>query len=279
MNKRFIMKYLWPAVKVVDEIRVAAADWTSQEPIFVHSFGKVGSMSVYHTLKDSGLKNAVYHTHFLTEEEGQKSKKGHKESGDPVVPHQVMHSLILARRLKNNPNLKFKIITLLRDPVDRAVSSMFENVYRLAPDCVDGEKIDLEKMKQRLNERLADTKGPIELLEHWLDSEVKGVTGIDLLEAPFDLEKGWSINSNNRASVLTIKMDRLSAVFSEAISEFLNVPSGSIQLKNSNVGHEKWYAEDYRRFKKEYRLPADVAARANASGYVKKFYPDGVRYS
>ena len=278
MNKRFIMKYFSTVVRVVDEIRVAMTDWSHYEPIFVHSFGKVGSMSVYHSLKKSNIRNAVYHTHLLTQKRGEDSMKWHAESGDPVVPHQVMFSLLLARQLKKNPDLKFKVVTLLRDPIDRAISSVFENIHRFAPSSVDGESVDLEELNKNLMKHLSSSTGPIEYLEDWLESEIKGVTGIDLLSAPFSIEKGWSINSNERVSVLTIKMDRLTEVFPVAISEFLNIPSGSIQLKNSNVGHEKWYASDYKRFKNEFILTSEVSEKVRASSYVKKFYPDGVRY-
>ncbi len=270
------MRYFPTAVRIVEEMHVVMKNWSKNEPIFIYQFGKVGSSTLYHSLKESGLQNPIYHTHYLTAEGVEGAVEFHSQSGDPVLPHHLILSRVLVKRLERENDLKFKVITLVRDPVERAISSAFENIYRTSGNCVAGRTIDLKAMADNLTARLASNTGPIEWLEHWLNTEMRAVTGIDLLEAPFSIDKGWSINSNEHVSVLTIQVERLSDVFSEALSEFLNTPSSSIKLCNTNVGQEKWYAEDYKKFKAAFVLPADIAAKAYSSRYVQKFYPDKI---
>ena len=55
-----------------------------------------------------------------------------------------------------------------------------------------------------------------------------------------------------------------------AIADFLGEPSFSMQ--SANVGESRDYADGYRRFKREARLPPDYVERKLASRYAQHFY-------
>jgi len=277
MNKRTVMKYFTGAVRVAEEIRVNAANWSKHAPVFIYQPGKVGSSSVYTSLRKSLKSSPVYHVHFLMDSGIKQAVQFHRESSDPVLPHHLVLSQVLRKRLDRESNFHMKIITLIREPVGRALSDVFENIHRSWGQYVGNDEItDLEGLRAEALRSLTDPAGPVHFIEQWQEKELKLLTGIDLLAEPFDEKKGWNIYENERASVLLIRLEDLSNVYSEAICSFLNIPEGEAKLVNANIGQKKWYSDEYQIFRKEFSVPEAVCSQLYSSRFIQHFYPDKI---
>ncbi len=50
-----------------ETLKIHLKNWNKKPPILIYTMGKVGSMTVYQSLKEAKLGNPVYHIHFLTD--------------------------------------------------------------------------------------------------------------------------------------------------------------------------------------------------------------------
>ncbi|KJR97819.1 MAG: hypothetical protein VR65_22630 [Desulfobulbaceae bacterium BRH_c16a] len=132
-------------------------------------------------------------------------------------------------------------------------------------------QIDEQKTLELL--RLQLKNDPTIELEEWFDNEIKNPFGIDVYKNIFDCNKGYQIINNNRCHHLLIRMENLNHCFSSAIQEFLNIDK-SVNIKNVNIGENKYYANSYNRIKSEIRLELEVMEKVVSSRYFQHFYPE-----
>lgn len=97
--------------------------------VIVHQMGKVGSSSVYDSLKHAPLKVPVYHTHLLNRQRLDRqlrSLTGNRAGASHLRTSQ--------RLLEDGfDGSRWKIISLTRDPISRNISAFFQNVENFAP--------------------------------------------------------------------------------------------------------------------------------------------------
>ena len=92
-------------------------------PILIYQMGKVGSSSIYFSLKS--LYSNTYHVHTLNSKilANLKAQYNVKDRGLPG--HWSASDMILSNNLLAEP---LKIITLVREPINRNFSAFFENI-------------------------------------------------------------------------------------------------------------------------------------------------------
>jgi len=117
---------------------------TKANPVLILTMGKVGSSSVYHSLKEQ-LNVPVFHLHKFSAEGIKKSKKLHLQSHRRSIPlhliiSEELHKLISPRMIN------LKIITLIREPVSHTVSSFFQNTERYG-EAVEGKNLEVDVTK------------------------------------------------------------------------------------------------------------------------------------
>ena len=185
-----------------------------QDPFvyLVYSMGKVGSTSIYRSLKQRKPYSDVFHMHFLSE--NWLRNKLPKE-------HEIFHSNIkigddILKFVADNPKKRHKIITLVREPVMRSISDLFENWKHLYDN--------------------------IDALE-WFDTEFKEYLNIDIYELEFNKEKGYSIYNFEDFDLLCIQLEQLNDVMSEAMTAFIGE---DIPLISSNTSANKNPTPSYR---------------------------------
>lgn len=100
-------------------------------PILVFQMGKVGSSSVFESLKYLGLKNPIFHIHYLSPsgiEHVERSNSGQ-------TPRHILESRYLRNVLeKGHPGQKWKIVSLVREPITRNISAFFQNIDQWYPN-------------------------------------------------------------------------------------------------------------------------------------------------
>ncbi|MFO7713620.1 putative capsular polysaccharide synthesis family protein [Desulfosarcina sp.] len=191
------------------------------------------------------------------------------------IPEHLIAGEFLRPRVPRGPRpCKWPVITLVRDPIARNVSSFFQDLTTrhthldyaalLAEDDVEGNA-----------RRLIDTF----LIRHdhqrplkWFDMELKRVFDIDIFAEPFDKEKGFTIYGNDRCRVLLIKLEALDRCAAPAFQQFLN--TNAFKLPNENVSAQKDYGRLYDAVRKSIHFPDDFIDRMYTSRLVQHLYTD-----
>jgi len=92
-------------------------------PILVYQMGKVGSFSIYMSLKEI---RETHHVHYLRKDIMERLEKMQTDRGFPVPGHLITSKMVWKEYL--DKDLPLKIITLVRDPISRNMSAFFENL-------------------------------------------------------------------------------------------------------------------------------------------------------
>jgi hypothetical protein len=255
-----------------------------KRPLLVYQMGKVGSGSVYKSLKDSATGFAVYHLHEIARQRLSQRRNIFVARGE--VPHekyligQMVSKMIDAQQSEmfDYPGCKivgdkWNIITMVREPVSRNISSFFQNLRYFAPALQNN---------QTENPPSVDTLADLFLNEFhhevplkWLDLELKALTGVDVYAEPFRKSKGYHIYETPRFRVLLLRLRDLNEFFEQGLLDFLGIQVG--ELKASNVAKNKEYAELYKRFKATVRFSPQFLERMYESQFTKHFYTDEER--
>lgn len=261
--------------KITNQIKKIKFKLNPYPPIVVWQMGKVGSSTVYNSLKSQGPANPVFHIHFLTPDNLKRVQHLYEEKGLSVPAHIYEGKMLLDRYEKTAGN-GWKIITLVRELSKIKISSFFQNLNLYTNDYNDlltkkGE-VNTELARKLLEKQFYDFDESNDYVCTWFDNEIKPMTKIDVFSHPFDHEKGYSIIKENNIDLLILKTELLNASFDEAISKFLDIDF-PIQLKNTNISEKKSYSGAFRQIRNELVIPEDVLHKIYSSRYMKHFYP------
>ena len=225
----------------------------------IYSMGKVGTTSVYKLTHKKYPHFPIHHVHFLSDNWVKRILPALNSEfhGNIKVANEVYKSL---QRYSTH---RIKIITMVREPLMREVSDIFEN-WRglLKADSINN--LSFQMLKDYL-----DTHSH-EYVLNWFDSEFKEYLDFDIYSAPFDKEKGFSIYKTTKADILCIKLEKLNECITTAIKEF-----SGLTIENSssaNSSEQKPGKELYRLLNKNYKAPKSKLQTLYQSKYVTHFY-------
>ncbi len=245
----------------------------NQDPIIVYQVGKVGSRTILLSLqkayKSLHLDVPVHHVHVL-ENLDEMERNLRKNFANPVDNlAYIKKSKELRQKIDSDLNKRWKIISLVREPVARNIGSFFQNLTEYIPDWKEryqNGKLSLDDLQDYF---LKDQSIHI-AADWWFDKQLKPLFGIDVFESDFPIEVGYKIyKSPPRASLLLMRLEDLNECAEHAMFEFLGLED--FELHNSNVGDEKDYAELYQAFK-EKPLPAEYLEKMYSTRSARHFY-------
>ena len=95
----------------------------SKHPIIVYQMGKVGSFSIYMSLKEI---RKTHHVHYLREDIVERLANMQSERGFPVPGHLETSQMVNKKYMAKATPVKY--IVLVRDPISRNMSAFFENL-------------------------------------------------------------------------------------------------------------------------------------------------------
>lgn len=234
--------------------------WKHGKKVFlIYTMGKVGSTTIYTQLRKKYPYFPVFHLHFLSDEWLHKRL--------PAM-HSFFHANIkqgehVLQQLDKLKDHRIKIVTLVREPMVREISDIFQNWKGLF-DVTSIHDIAPEKFREHLDKHDHD------YVLNWFDTEFKSYTGFDIYSKPFDKQKGYSIYSTPRFDILCIQLEKLNDVLPEAMKAFADV-----ELDNgvaSNTSETKESKELYRALVSTYKMTESRAEQLYASKYVQHFY-------
>jgi hypothetical protein len=253
--------------------------------------GKVGSSSVYSSLKAANLDMPIHHIHFLKWADINEIEKRAKRDFQNIDV-DLLKRLWLAKYIRKlitigtvNRN-KWKIITMVREPISRNIAAFFQSFKITKTSGYDGETYQI-KSRHHNFEMIANFNDPVvierltglffERVNHayplnYFDLEMKEVFGIDLYATNFPKTKGYEIYAQKHPNVLLIKLECLEKIACDAFREFLSI--NTFNLINKNKGDNKEYAVIYKKFKESISIPEGYIEMMYNSKYMQHFYND-----
>jgi hypothetical protein len=254
-------------------------------PLLVYQMGKVGSSSVTESLKTANIDRPIYHIHFLRPdlideyEQKRRDYLATEKEGDLKHIWQYQH---LYKQLHHNLNAKkWKIVTLVRDPIARNLSDFFEHIEVVSSE--SGQHWQLKSIEfdfeitifnnnlERLTEIFFE-KYRHDFTITYFDREFKEVLNIDLFANDFPRSEGFKIYREKEADVLLLKLEHLNHCFTQAFKAFLDIDD--LMPAKANISDKKEFGNIYQLFKNSICFPESYLDTMYQSKFARHFYSD-----
>ena len=253
--------------KIIINYKLFFAD-KNQPLIIILTIGKVGSSSLYYSLKEQFSKR-IFHIHYISSEGINRAWYEHKTSTRKSVPLHLIKSRILQKKL-DNINEKIYFITIFREPVSRKISSFFQNLDQIQ-NLIDMKnlKFDSEKIYDVLNDDYFINKVSEE--DNWIKNELIENLNFKVYDNNNLKKNGFLIEDKKFSKLLILKMENLNQYFGPALKDFF-ITNKKFKLKNYNKGESKFYSSEYSHFKEQLELKKSTLLKVYETKYYKTFY-------
>jgi hypothetical protein len=252
------------------ERKLRLSNWNKFPPVFVYQIGRVGSTTVYESLKNADLPYTFYHFHFLSHQGIRKHQIALKQANFVGTPRDIIYSKSIRKSLDTSPPPIVRIITLTRDPIRQRISSIFEKEWGNPPFRDKSGNIDKDLALTYFRKYFQTADNILGTICSWFDREFKPALGVDVYAHPFNQEQGFTIFRQDDIEVLIMKMEDLSRCLSDATRQFLNLKHRvSTQMENVTVESDKGRAYQY--VLPRIHIPAHVLDEIYNTEYARHF--------
>lgn len=234
-------------------------------PVLVYQMAKVASRGIVEALKDK-QDLGVLHFHFADPDNSTYMHRqlfganGLRHKSNSMIHGRAIYDLVI------KPGHKAFIITLVREPIARNISSYFHNLNIIWRQRDAHEKVPFDKLVEGF---LSYPLNAVPL--EWFDREFKPALGVDIYEHPFPREQGFMRFSTDRYEVLVMRHDLDDRQKERCLQQLLGVQD--VAIRPANTAAEQPYAEAYRHFVETVRLPESYITEMLDSKYTRHFYP------
>jgi len=254
----------------------------SKDKIVIYQMSKVGSTTIWKSLESLNLDIPIYHVHTLRHEQISRAIERDKANFPKLrfMYPETIHSEYLRSQLdRNNIVNPWSVITLVRDPVAKLLSSFFQNLEReflLGLDYrkkikAEGDKKVLQEVIERFYQEYVDNPSRTHPFE-WFNFELRESLNVDLFaEHPLS-GRTYYIYNTRLARILLLKLESLNDSYQSAFQDFLGLKN--VNLVQANVGLQKRYKSLYKNFIKEVNLPVDYLDKIYQTELVRHFYSE-----
>lgn len=244
-------------------------------PILVYQMGKVGSSTVRQTLFALGLPNQIIHVHFMEESHIEDIKRAaYARPPAPYVWRSWDHGRRLGAIVKRLAAVqRCLMVTLVRDPIARAVSSIFE-VPELAFRSVQDERgrVVIERCVGAI-EAKAESPGGFLYPEVWFRREPRALLGIDILALPFDRAAGYQVLHVGHLTILVLRTEGMSTALGRGLGELLGL-ARPVAVESVNVRGKTREGAAYNEVKRRITLPKRWLRKFYDQPFIHHFYTD-----
>lgn len=243
-------------------------------PILIYQMGKVGSSTIRTSLAKAKIPNPIVYVHYLSWSSINSVEKFFLDKPDHQIPSHIQFSKIVRQMIdKYMGQIRFKIISLVRDPVARDISSTFQNIELGLPHIVhvDKEQAINDILEYLLNEFHKFDENTDEVCT-WFDKEIRDVLKFDVFSVQFNTTEGYQIYSTRYSDILIIRLEDLTRCYKKAFYEFLGISNFS--LVYDNKGTKKWYADLYDQTQARIKIPAYYLDKIYSSRFSQHFYTE-----
>jgi hypothetical protein len=265
-----------------------------KQPLLVYQMGKVGSTTLVASLRANRAASqrfSIYQVHRLTargletvERNAAAARARLRGTSHPkrrFHPENARLGKWLRRRIADPRNLrKWDVITLVRDPISRNLSSFFQNLafyysydFRARIEATDMETVVSEVcaiFEENCLDRRVDAIDTNPMT--WFDRELKEVFDVDVYASDFPVETGYRTYESERARVLLIRLEDLNRVHAAALQEFLGIDD--LTIVKASAGDAAEFPMVYEAFLRSLSLPSWYVDEIYASRYTRHFYTE-----
>lgn len=222
--------------------------------ILVYQPTKVGSSTIYVSLRQAGVDSVQIHT--FCPDTNFVRIMGLESFFNKRYCQFVLDDLMYYKNYYQKRNEKVKIITMVREPIARDISEYF-TYYCDDYILTDGVQADTYQGVEKLMMELAGI-GSCGFQFEWFDRELRDFTGIDIFQYPFDREAGFSIIREGNMEILVLKMEAIDSN-KEIIAEFIG--NQTFNVISENLGSQKPNRYIYKELKRNLCVPCEVWER------------------
>lgn len=242
-------------------------------PIIIFQPGKVGSLTIHHSLEEAfrrlKVSTPIHHSHALNHLE-EREKFVQQTRKNPAASLKLIQEWkALRQKIDANPAQQWNVINLVREPVAMKVSALFHLLDQHIPDWQarhqKGQLAISEIEELFYSKQEFGFRG----LDQWYDNQIKALWEIDIFATDFPTQQGYQIYRSAQINLLIIRLEDLNRVAEQAFQDFMGL--NEFILRNVNVGDEKSYADLYKEFK-SFPLPPDYVKEAYETHYARHFY-------
>lgn len=254
-------KYLYQKGLSRELFRVRQAFRSPDKIILTYTYGKVGSTAIHKAISDlSGYRS--FQNHFISKEGVAEARRSRGEERDPV---HVLQGEAVRREIQADSARPIKVITLVRDPVARAVSAVFQPPSIYSGDIRD---VPLERMMDTILEVIPSSHA---YTEKWFDRELSNLLGFDFFSRGFDREVGFDVTRQGRFELLSAKLENVAERGAGHIGRFLELGS-DLPIPISNARAAKGNSAVYDMVKRKLKIPAGLLDEVYSSRMCGHFY-------
>lgn len=234
----------------------------SECPILIYQVGKVGSSAIYVSLKEQIKDIPVYQIHNISKAQ-ELLNKDLKQDIKSGVSHFTM-GIALKKKITKEPDIRWKIIVGVREPISRWISDVFENIHGRYSFLKNSDNsVNIEKTIQFIKETINE-----EPQEKWFNDELLVTFGVNLFDKPFT--GNYQIDHNEKIEVLVYKFENMQEYMPLIIKEFLNLKD--FNLTTANVASQKSTAGEYKEVKKQLKFEVSFLDTFYENPIVSHFY-------
>lgn len=278
-----LLKQNYDVSRSYHRMRLWAEGLGSDDKIVIYTVSKVGSNTVWKSLKMLNLEPPLYHVHVLRPEAIERGKQ--KNRADFAMLRYINPETVQAEYLQNqlsragSDHKPWSVITLIRDPIARISSEFFQKLedeiafgrdYRKRIQAGDNEQVVEEVIERFFKEHLddPDAKDPF----WWFELELKRILKVDVFAYPAIAGQNYQIYNGALANVLLLKLESLESCYQSAFQEFLGLPN--LDLTQHNVASKKRYKQLYKDFLQKVVVPTDYLDKIYGAASVRHFYSE-----
>lgn len=227
--------------------------------ILIYTLSKVGSSSVYHSLKKQFPYKEIHHIHFLGDTWLNKFKNDHQVFQNNLNNAERMFQLLQKRQWK------IKIISLTRDPVARDISGIFQTWQHV---------FDVSSISQVPAEDIISflSNSDFKYSENWFETDFLEFTGLNVFNEKFDSKIGFQVYKTKKASILIMQLEQLNHIYNDALNVFMG--KGNYVLQNENITALRMSGVLNKKVKTHLRLPLEKINTIYSSKYSTTFYSE-----
>lgn len=181
------------------------------DPVLIYQMSKVGSSTVYKSLKKEGVGSV--HVHFIAREHWRRVAEMYSNNNTTLPSH--FHKGRLLRYWINATQRQVRVVSLVRDPIARHVSGAFEigNVQGIPTNKSSEALRVLEDQLSALDE--------FEYPFQWFAREIEPTFGVDVLSHPFNRKEGFGRITTDNVDILILRTEQLSTLVPTVLGDFV----------------------------------------------------------
>lgn len=237
-------------------------------PLIVYQMAKVGSSAIVAALRQARMP--VFHVHRMDAAHLTALRETRRALGwdiPPTPPHDLLG--LRLRRDVIEPGGPAAIVTLVRDPIARNLSSYFEHLDAIWRRPNAHEHVSMDQLIHGFSERFPHPE-PLT----WFEDELEKVTGFDVYQTLFPACGHLSLRLGNR-SLLILKAELPDETKAEALTELTGTRIATVHRVNPTRIKPKGVV--YRRFVESLRLSDAYLSTMLESRYCRHFYSPAER--